>query len=576
MSLFHRARPEAESKGVADDEMLRCFNVSDHGKEKVAISPLVHHSRNDDFTHSITKTMQADSSISDGHDDSHMDIDSPTGSLKSTVYAGYDSGRANGDNFANHDFALSPMAAQRAVSFSTLESLPSELRNQILVSMPDLETLGSIIRASPTMYAQYLHNRHKILSAFLSRELDGFYVDAYANLKSHVGELGFKRENGTITKFLEDYQKCLTTSDLSLDTESLPPSEVLRMATYHMSIARPLLRRYGSWALQNLRKEVLPSTAAKNTGCGVRDVKLSRSEEIRIFRALYRHEIYHNLFGHNLGERHGSFPHYKVNDIFFGVFEPWEREAIGCVDAFIRQQYDNIFDEIRGDLHPQNIIRQPNSVYNPEGSFDLDRESYERQEYMDGIIARGLRTMARVLKINSHEELVSEMKKSLAINHLVDGTLMETTNMISQFDRRDGRSYSKLYVRFCGNYRDFHAAVFDDRDLAERRQDRMRFLGDSMPLSGPPLAWVLLWDGKYVNIFGEFVPTSLKRWGYVMWDARRWADVQAKELISSQWDMTSIELQFTNSICGWDPLSAQPNTPTTDGSWYESDLDEDN
>lgn len=62
----------------------------------------------------------------------------------------------------------------------------------------------------------------------------------------------------------------------------------------------------------------------------------------------------------------------------------------------------------------------------------------------------------------------------------------------------------------------------DAQDSEPATQDsgrELRFDGDST--DGPPLAWVLYWQGKASNAFGDHVPASLRRWGYVMWDAHR-------------------------------------------------------
>ncbi|KAI1754205.1 hypothetical protein F4782DRAFT_493622 [Xylaria castorea] len=426
--------------------------------------------------------------------------------------------------------------APKVVFYSRLERLPAELRIQILKSMPDLETLHSFIKASPTMHAQYLYDRHNILSACLGRELDGFYVDAYAHMKSRVSEFGSRRGHKSISDFLNSYQSWLAGPAACPDVKSLPPSRVRWMAAYHTSVAQPLVRRYGSWALENLEKATLPPAAGGATACGGRRIELSRSEEIRIFRALYRHEIYHHLFGYNLGFRCGGLQPYEINEIFFSIFQPWENEAIGCIDIFVRQQYDGIFDKIRDDLHPHNIrFRQPNGFYHPEGSFDLDRE---HDDYMDGTVQRGLKTLARALAITKHEELVPWMSRCLLTTSHADATLLESISFLAQDDRHDRSP-------------DFPNA----RDQAEQRHDSMNFLSDSLPLDGPPLAWVLLWHGVYVNHYGDFTPKSLKRWGYVMWDAGRWDNLGAKELIAQQWKPRSSMLRVLRWSCGWRPLS---------------------
>jgi len=73
------------------------------------------------------------------------------------------------------------------------------------------------------------------------------------------------------------------------------------------------------------------------------------------------------------------------------------------------------------------------------------------------------------------------------------------------------------------------------RDEAERRGDALTFTGDEPVPIGPPVAWVLSWRGRYFNLYGGYVPESLRRWGYVMWDEKRWNLLGAKGLIANKW-----------------------------------------
>lgn len=76
-----------------------------------------------------------------------------------------------------------------------------------------------------------------------------------------------------------------------------------------------------------------------------------------------------------------------------------------------------------------------------------------------------------------------------------------------------------------------------ERDLAEQRRDAMPFAGDSP--SAPPLAWVLLWGGKYSNLFGGYVPQELRQWGHVMWDRDRLDVNEAKKCLAELWASSS-------------------------------------
>lgn len=75
------------------------------------------------------------------------------------------------------------------------------------------------------------------------------------------------------------------------------------------------------------------------------------------------------------------------------------------------------------------------------------------------------------------------------------------------------------------------ATSYTDADAAQDSGQEVRFEGDSA--DAPPLAWVLYWRGRASNLFGDYVPASFRRWGYVMWDAHR-VDGGAEAYLTSQ------------------------------------------
>jgi hypothetical protein len=94
------------------------------------------------------------------------------------------------------------------------------------------------------------------------------------------------------------------------------------------------------------------------------------------------------------------------------------------------------------------------------------------------------------------------------------------------------------------------------RDEAERRRDLVDFVGDTIPPDGPPLAWVLLWGGKYANLYGEYVPESLRQWGYIMWDEWRWTDLGAKDLVAKQWETAPELVEGIKTDFNWSPVES--------------------
>ncbi|KAH8774578.1 hypothetical protein F5883DRAFT_627792 [Diaporthe sp. PMI_573] len=333
----------------------------------------------------------------------------------------------------------------------------------------DLPTLRSLVRASPVLHAQYRHDRNNILRACLARELDGLAVDACATLMSRVRDLGSPRTDEKITVFLATYRGWLSGSTPRPDVSSLDPGNVRWLVAYHLSVARPLASQYSKWALANLTKAASSSPGEEGDAESPavhrgHDTRLSRSEEIRIYRALYRYETYHHLFGRNQGKRRGAFRHHEINELFFCLFDAWEAEAIGCVELFVRQ-------------------------------------------------------------------------RCLTHAHNLDAPMRRALGTVAQNDRRL-----------------MSADAPDARDEAEQRRDSMAFVGDGVPPDGPPLAWVLLWGGRYANICGEYVPEPLRRWGYVMWDKHRWTAMGAEQLVARQWETAPELVEEIENDCGWSPI----------------------
>lgn len=73
----------------------------------------------------------------------------------------------------------------------------------------------------------------------------------------------------------------------------------------------------------------------------------------------------------------------------------------------------------------------------------------------------------------------------------------------------------------------------------EDRRDPLPFRGDGEPDAKgtrPPLAWTVVWQGTYSNMYGEYIPKDTIRWGYILWDAVRLEGTGARQLLEAQWE----------------------------------------
>lgn len=119
--------------------------------------------------------------------------------------------------------------------------------------------------------------------------------------------------------------------------------EIASMVNLHFSIIKPLTWHYTGWALNNFVKETKKDPQSW-------DESLSRTEERRLGRALYRFQLHCNLFGVGYHvfdfEERLTFRNVDILRIFFCIYEPWEIEEIVCVYIFAKKTFDQVFDDV--------------------------------------------------------------------------------------------------------------------------------------------------------------------------------------------------------------------------------------
>lgn len=139
--------------------------------------------------------------------------------------------------------------------------------------------------------------------------------------------------------------------------------------------------------------------------------------------------------------------------------------------------------------------------------------------YMQGTISRGLQITAKILGVvNNHDQLVNKMARCLTRYNHLDAPMVEALGVAAQFNRRAHPDYTP-----------------NAEDAAEGI-DWLPFQGDKVPPTGPPLAWVILWRGRFVNVYGGYIPVPLKEYGWVVWDGCRLDSMGVREHIAGQWN----------------------------------------
>ncbi|KAJ5947140.1 hypothetical protein N7466_000155 [Penicillium verhagenii] len=400
-----------------------------------------------------------------------------------------------------------------------LEALPPEIRRHLLTMM-EFNGLRALVHASPLYHEQNLLDRQWLLGQCVDKLLGSVNIEASLVCQSSTAGFAQTRTRESITPLLESYKHRQDLPSFSLIEDSLPLDDIIWILLFHTSIVVPLANQYSAWALDNLAKET-EINEANSSLVGVSD-SLSQSEETRIIRALYRLQLWCNLFG--IG------PHKEIDQPFrsgyssidlltihASHFEPWEIEEINCVYLFFETIYRQIFEQIRWDVDERNpkfdAIRKDGD---PEGSFNID--SLE-DGLLNGMVTQGLELLHTITsRVTDHAELVLIMQAKLCLH----------TGLLTGDDLEGMGAEEKR--RRCAP---------SDQDLKERRREPLPFQGDRVDGAYPPFAWTFIWEGTYSNITGDWLcdfmgGNGLRYWGYVMWDKERLESMGAIEVLDRQ------------------------------------------
>ncbi|KAJ5962198.1 hypothetical protein N7501_007139 [Penicillium viridicatum] len=399
-------------------------------------------------------------------------------------------------------------------SIAPLENLPPEVRRYLLTTL-EFEELKTLTHASPTYHEQYLIDRHWILSQCLDKALCGVTLEASLVCQSSSVSFADARTQDAVFEALKSYQVRRKLPKHSILDENPTMDELASVAVFHYSVVVPLVRQYTIWALGNLAKET------ESTITDPWDA-LSEIEEIRVTRALYRFQMWCNLFG--LGPHKREWPLISAFDFIDilkalgSCFEPWEVEEIVCIFLFSKANFQQTLDQISWEVNQENPKFDGQRPPTPDGAFDLKSKG---DSFLMGTISQGLELLYTIaIRVKDHSQLVSIMQSKLTLHSCFLGD--DILGSAAQMERRDEAP--------------------SDQDLKEQERAPLPFRGDKSPDpfgEYPPLAWTLIWKETYSNITGEWLTefmgeNGLQHWGYVIWDQRRLRSSGAVEVLKRQ------------------------------------------
>ncbi|KAI0426620.1 hypothetical protein F5Y09DRAFT_318433 [Xylaria sp. FL1042] len=358
-----------------------------------------------------------------------------------------------------------------------IEGLPPELVCMALSALPDVESLKVAVLSCPLFYDAFRNAETSITTHVLFNQIDASVLpEAMAAFESScLRPLDKKRPNPN-----RDATMNFVTQNLR--QRSTPPRNWL------LKRALPLGRLHS--CVEELAKQFAEAALPESS--------TTHQERCRIQRALYRFEIYCNLFRElNLEE---SIIYADQSNLFFAKFAPWENEQLGCIHDFLVRAVSPAFNEV---VEHNIAWGHARVAY----GYSMDAP------YIQHILSLGLKKLYEITRTEPYEDRERVLCSGPA----------------------PPPSHFFLYEGFWyANERsdDFWLESPDPaKDLPYIKQP---FYVDQD--SGPADAWRWAhYEESWRNWVYQKNRHSLRKWGYVMWDRCR---LEAIGIFHDPWEET--------------------------------------
>ncbi|KAL4888881.1 hypothetical protein BDV59DRAFT_124583 [Aspergillus ambiguus] len=332
---------------------------------------------------------------------------------------------------------------------ATFETLPAELRIQILEEIPDVSSLRSLTRASPAYRSTYFRTRKTVLHQLVTR-LYGF-VDLAEPLAAVDSEGLHAETQGNKNEIIALLDRRRRHPELDGRDPRLPSED---QSVQLLQLYNELDRVLHACCAQVPR----PSHIAPQTCGHDSTTNISFQEKARIIRSLCRLQTFCNIFGARewvepqpsvpdraldpslLKRRsttwHRQFTIDEVWDLFFRTMPPWEVEEFGSVWTLIRQKYVDIFSTIAKEfprnspqwraLRPSTMPLDPSELFNnPANEYSIS----DYDDYCNHLVSLGPIFLAKVLQQPDEEH----RRRLLACNAIpAKSSFMDMVRVVSQ------------------------------------------------------------------------------------------------------------------------------------------------
>ncbi|KAI1311828.1 hypothetical protein F5Y03DRAFT_342503 [Xylaria venustula] len=391
---------------------------------------------------------------------------------------------------------------------SPIERLPLELLQMILSALPDVVLLQTAVLSCPLFYRSFLEAESAIVTQVLFNQLDMTLLpEAIATAESAC-----LRPHDTDPKSREAIIEFVTRNLHQRST--LPGSwsltKALHIGRFHFHV-----QAFTDMFI-NTTFARIPRVQSDSVATRTATRAATRQERKRVECALYRFEIYCNLFRES---RNAESPIYEEQrQLFFQNFAPWENEQLGCIHDFLFEVIAPIF----------NDILEGNSFWK---EIPVRRATDVGDHHVQHIMSFGLKKLHDITESKSFEETCRLL----------------TQNVLPPI------SLSFLYEGFHYAKTSNSGVSLNDSLTPE---DKARFIRSPFfadPDSGPEDVWrwahqdEICWYWVYTEDRRD-----LRQWGYVMWDKSR---LEAVGIFQEPW---TDEVDSSNSSLESPEAEPQP------------------
>lgn len=227
-----------------------------------------------------------------------------------------------------------------------LLQLPMHVLAMVLLHLDSMQSLANAVFAHPALYASFAEDRDRIVASIMAGQIPE-RIRRYALYTHATSSASLDRSDmEQIQHFL--HSRSIRRSEWIRDPFELPGPLDLRLAST-LSRTHGIVQHF----TRDLVSETLP-LARRYLNLDRPGPACSADEEFRINRAMYRFQIYCNLFSHEGNSTRAGIYRLQplLNVIIFGNFAPWVNEQLGCIHDY----FERVLSRGERDAAPLRLL----------------------------------------------------------------------------------------------------------------------------------------------------------------------------------------------------------------------------